>query len=77
MTNQTTNQLKGEQYEVFIKKFLENENEKAWLWKDIPELILRDAGLLGDWNLHRLIRKENKINSLPDLGTDILFKSTL
>ena len=75
MTNQTINQLKGEQYEVFIKNFLENENEKAWLWKDIPESILREAGLLRDWNLHRLIRKENKINSLPDLGTDILFKS--
>jgi len=68
------NQIKGEQYEIFIKQFLENDSKKLWLWKDIPEYELRKSSLLGDWNDHRLIRKHNKINSLPDLGCDILLK---
>jgi hypothetical protein len=38
---------------------------------------LKDAGLLNDWNLHRYIRKENKINGLPDLGTDILINNNV
>ena len=70
------NQEKGLQYEIFIKNYLEeNLQNQAWLWKDIPEFNLKNAGLLDDWNLHRYVRKENKINSLPDLGTDILLKS--
>ena len=68
------NQIKGEQYEIFIKQYLENDSIKTWLWKDIPEQELKNGGLLGDWNLHRLIRKDNKINSIPDLGCDILLK---
>jgi len=66
---------KGTEYEIYIKKYLENDQIKTWLWKDIPENILRDAGILGDWNKHRLIRKENKINSIPDTGCDILMKN--
>jgi len=68
------NQIKGEEYEIFIKQFLENDSKKTWLWKDIPEYELRKSSLLGDWNEHRLVRKDNKINSLPDLGSDILLK---
>ena len=69
------NQEKGLNYEIFIKNYLEEDSQnQAWLWKDIPEFNLKDAGLLDDWNLYRYVRKENKINSLPDLGTDILLK---
>ena len=68
------NQEKGSKYEFYIKKYLENQSEYAiaWLWKDIPEFYLKKSGLLGDWNEHRLVRKENVLNSLPDLGADIL-----
>lgn len=68
------NQEKGTKYELYIKQFLENNSKKTWLWNDIPEYELRKSNLLGNWNEHRLTRKENKINSLPDLGTDILLK---
>jgi len=68
------NQEKGTKYELYIKQFLENDSKKTWLWNDIPEYELRKSNLLGDWNEHRLTRKENKINSIPDLGTDILLK---
>lgn len=68
------NQLKGDKYENFIKIYLENDVDKTWLWKDIPEFILKESGLLGDWNKHRLVRKEIKINNIPDLGADILLK---
>jgi hypothetical protein len=55
------NQEKGLNYEIFIKNYLEEDSQnQAWLWKDIPEYNLKDAGLLNDWNLHRYIRKENK-----------------
>jgi superfamily II DNA or RNA helicase len=79
--------MKGTQYEIYIKNYLQNEeNKKAWLWKDIPEYDLRIAGLLGDWNEHRHNRKilknidlndneqDIKENNLPDLGCDILMK---
>jgi superfamily II DNA or RNA helicase len=68
------NQEKGNKYEFYIKKYLENQSDHAiaWLWKDIPEFYLKKSGLLGDWNEHRLVRKENVLNSLPDLGADIL-----
>jgi hypothetical protein len=68
----TLNQIKGYEYKKFIKKFLIDQGNEAWLWNDIPEIKLREVGLLSDWNEYRLIRKDNKINSLPDLGTDIL-----
>ena len=69
------NQIKGEQYEIFIKNLLENDFNKTWLWKDIPEYHLKQSMIIGDWNLHRLARKDNKINSIPDLGCDILLKN--
>jgi hypothetical protein len=54
------NQQKGTTYEKYIKNFLQNKNNETWLWNEIPELQLRNSGLLGDWNIHRIARKENK-----------------
>ena len=78
----TLNQQKGTAYEVFIKDFLkfENPSSNVWMWKDIPEIELRKAGILGDWNEFRLMRKENlKIsleeNKLPDTGIDVFMKN--
>lgn len=68
------NQIKGLNYEIYIKHFLENETRQSWLWHDIPEFQLRKAGLLGDWNEFRKIKKDNKINGHPDLGCDVLLK---
>jgi len=70
----TTNQIKGLNYEIFIKKFLESDHSQTWLWSDIPENELRKSKLLGNWNEHRLVKKDNKINGIPDLGADILLK---
>ena len=73
---------KGIIYEKFIRNYLETENNEniAWLWKYIPEKDLRKANLLGDWNKHRLKKKElknlnqeeEKLNDLMDTGCDIL-----
>ena len=54
-----TNLEKGLNYEIFIKNYLINENQKnnAWLWKDIPELELRKCNILGNWNEYRIKRK--------------------
>lgn len=71
---------KGTAYEIYINNYLNNidANNIAWLWKDIPYENLRKAGILGDWNLYRINRKnlnqinENNKNLLQDTGTDIL-----
>ena len=76
ISKMTESQIKGYDYEVYIKKFLleENSQNKVWLWSDIPEFELKKADFLGSWNQFRLIRKENKINNLRDTGCDILIK---
>jgi len=73
---------KGTLYEVFIKDYLEKENpnNNYWLWKDVPELELRKAEILGEWNLFRFNRKRNnqiakEENKLIDTGCDILAKT--
>lgn len=79
----TLNQQKGTAYELFIRDYLKSVNPDSfvWMWKDIPEMELRQVGLLGDWNEFRLFRKENlKIsieeNKLEDTGIDVLMKDS-
>jgi superfamily II DNA or RNA helicase len=74
-----TNLEKGLNYEIFIKNYLLNENNEnnAWLWKDIPELELRKCNILGNWNEYRIKRKNSKYdNELIDTGCDILLKNS-
>ena len=67
---------KGTNYEVYIKNYLQNEENVSWLWKNIPEFDLRKANLLGDWNEFRLNRKElTTENPLIDTGCDVLLRS--
>ena len=53
------NIVKGTAYEIYIKNYLNNidANNIAWLWKDVPYQALRQAGILGDWNIYRINRK--------------------
>ena len=68
-----TNKLKGDIYEEYVKNYLVNKsNSYVWLWNDIPEVHLRKMGYIGDWNKHRIIKREDKINNFPDVGCDIL-----
>ena len=65
----TSNKIKGDEYEIFIKKYIINElNKEAYLWKEIPEKILIDAKLIHSHNENRIKRK----NCLIDVGVDIL-----
>jgi hypothetical protein len=75
-TKMTSNFIKGISYEIFIKDLLEkNNNHIAWLWKFIPEKNLREAGILGNWNDARLLRKSyTEENPFIDTGIDILLK---
>jgi len=88
----SNNIIKGISYELFIRDYLnlnKNQNQQAWLWCKIPEKVLRDCNIIGEWNEYRLKRKEykmiiNKIqngleldeeeNSMIDLGVDIILK---
>ena len=68
---------KGYKYEVFVKNYIINNlNKEAYLWKDIPEKILIDSGLIHSQNENRLKRKEKLIDNNPliDVGIDILQK---
>ena len=68
------NKIKGDLYETFICNYLNNlNNTQAFLWNNVPEQLLFEAGLINDYNRHRLIRKKNnKMNPLQDVGIDIL-----
>ena len=67
------NQIKGLNYEVQIKDYIINNlNKIAYLWKDIPEILLIKYGFIGSHNEERLNRKELNENPLQDTGIDIL-----
>lgn len=75
----TTNIVKGTSYEYYTHDILNSlDGHKAWLWKFVPEKILRKAGILGDWNSFRLLKKsfkeEKEENPLIDIGTDIILE---
>ena len=70
------NYLKGADYERQIRDYLllQPDVENAWLWKDIPEYVLEDAGILYDFEKTRKNRKQawDTEHCLPDTRTDIL-----
>ena len=68
----STSKEGGLNYEKQIEIYLKNLTKKRYLWKDIPELELRNSGLLVNWNEHHWNNKIEKINNLPDLVTNIL-----
>jgi superfamily II DNA or RNA helicase len=71
----SNNKIKGDEYEVFVKNhIINNLNKEAYLWKDIPEKILIDSGLIHSQNENRLKRKEKLIDNNPliDVGFDLL-----
>lgn len=86
----TKNIIKGTAYELYITEHLNQfENQIAWMWKKTPEKILREIGIINEWNEHRLQRKIYKIiqykilnnepiteeeNILMDTGVDIILK---
>ena len=68
-----TNKEKGDNYEIYVRDYIINTlNKPAYLWSDIPDEILINAGLINSNNEHRLKRKSNKINNIIDTGVDIL-----
>ena len=67
------NHIKGKEYEIQTRDHIINVlNKKAYLWEDVPETILVNAGIIGSHNINRLIRKEKKENSLMDTGIDVI-----
>ena len=68
------NHIKGDLYEKFIRSYINNLDyvSDSYLWKDVSESILHDAGFITDFNRHRLDKKNNnKVNPLQDVGVDI------
>jgi len=67
------NQIKGSNYEIQVRDYIINNlNNNAYLWKDIPENILIDTGIINSHNQNRIIRKENKENPIQDTGIDLI-----
>ena len=56
------NRIYGYEYEVFIRNHIDKfENvQKVWLWKDVPEQELFNAGLIIDYNVNRKNRLKSK-----------------
>jgi len=78
LENYKNTKEKGDDYEKYILAYLysEDSNRKIWLWSNIPEDVMCDVGLIGNWNEYRLQRKSNRINKLPDVGCDIFMIDT-
>ena len=75
------NIIKGDIYEKFVRNYIDEFEDvsNVWLWKDVPEQTLFDAGLLIDYNrnrLHRLQSKSNNENISRDIGIDIVQLNT-
>ena len=76
------NHEKGKLYEKVINTHINTlpTTSISFLWNDVPEQVLFDAGLMTDYNKHRLERKNKNvnidpndpINSLKDIGIDII-----
>ena len=73
------NIIKGREYEEYINSCLNKLpiTKESYLWKDVPEQILYDAGLITNYNEYRLKRKTFKKNpfkenTLQDVGIDIV-----
>ena len=71
------NVIKGYNYEVFIRNYIDKRDDVhcAWLWKDVPEQELFNAGLIIDYNTNRKNRLKSKStnkNITRDVGLDII-----
>jgi superfamily II DNA or RNA helicase len=60
----TLEQAKGYAYEKYVLETLRDDYNDIWLWKDIPESILIDIGIIKDYSVYSECRK--------DIGIDIL-----
>lgn len=71
------NLIRGAQYELQV---LDNiltrpETTAAWLWRNCPEDVLEAAGLIHDYNRHRINRRDawsENVNPLRDTGADVV-----
>ena len=47
------NKIKGDAYEKYVQKYIiEKLDKPAYLWSDIPDEILIDAGIISSNNHH-------------------------
>jgi len=65
---------KGREYEIYINDYLKTlpETENSYLWDEVPEKILYEAGLINLYNIKKLSKKQSKTNPLKDVGIDII-----
>jgi len=68
------NFYKGDKYEEYICEYLSKQpNNKAWLWKDVPVIELKNAKLITEEQFKKLDTTE--INTISDYGIDIVVKN--
>ena len=74
------NIIKGTIYEHEICEYLNKNIGIAWVWRNIPEDVLLESGLIHNQNEHRIKKLRNKddpesyANTLIEIGIDILLK---
>ncbi len=75
------NYIKGHEYEKYVLEELNNHYDikEGYLWKNVPDNLLIDAGIIGEnelYNIKNNINKHNKsyrnFNILLDTGIDII-----
>lgn len=67
------NTEKGRLYENQIVNYIINElGKEAFLWKNTPEYILIENGIIGSHNANAIMGKNNCENPLQDTSVDII-----
>ena len=71
---------RGSSYERQVRNYLaiQPDCEQVWLWKDTPERVLEEAGIIKDFDKQRIKRKQiwdSREHHVRDTGVDIVVKS--
>ena len=66
--SQNINQIKGQAYENFVLKHIQNQYDQIWLWSNVPEKILLEHSIIENYNVYC----KNRISNRKDIGIDIV-----
>lgn len=58
---------KGHEYERFVKQTLSQTKDNVWLWHEVPQRTLYEAGIIKTFST-------SDLNNLVDIGIDIVVK---
>ena len=62
------NQIKGKEYEKFVRDHLRDKYDQVWLWSDVPEKILIEHNIIKNYDSY----SANRLINRKDIGIDVI-----